>query len=200
MPHASAATVGNRITPPGPIPDPTVLARLANVPTPDISDAMLCSGTMDRQIAPMIDGIQRVAGRAITISIPTISMKMLRAGFELAEPGDVIVVNAMNASTSAVVGGNMLRRLRDRGIAAIIIDGRIRDITEARAIGLPVFATGIATATGPEGPDVGEVNGAIACGKVVVNSGDIVVADGDGVVIISQTDAASVLAKLKSKP
>lgn len=178
-------------------PDPDLVARLSAYASTDFSDVMRGSGTMGRWIAPAFSPMPRIAGPAITVSIPTASMSILRVAFQQARPGDIIVVNGMGNMATALVGANMIRGLLHRGAAGIIFDGAIRDITEIRADGLPVFARGVTTAEGPDKPEAGEVNFPIACGGVVVNPGDIVVADEDGIAVIPPAHAEQVLTAVK---
>lgn len=170
--------------------------RLLKISTTDLSDAMFSSGTMSTSIRPLsLKKGERIAGRALTISVPTASVAVLRVGMQMAKPGDVIVINGCGIETSTLVGGNMLRAVLRRGVAGFVADGAIRDFEEVHEDGLPVFARGIAMRHGPNGPDHGEVNVPIACGNTVVNPGDIVVADADGIVAIPAADLEEIMAK-----
>jgi regulator of RNase E activity RraA len=113
---------------------------------------------------------------------------------EQTQAGDVLVINARGVLNGALVGGNVCRGLVHRGLAGLIADGAVRDASEIQQDGLPTFARGITTVMGPiDGP--GEVNVPIACGGVVVNPGDIVVADEDGIVVVRPSEAEEVLAE-----
>ena len=180
------------------LPSPTLgdfdKERLLKISTTDLSDAMYSSGTLSTSIRPLSlkKGV-RIAGRALTISVPTGSVAILRVGMQLARPGDIIVVNGCGIETTTLVGGNMLRAVLRRGVAGFVADGAIRDLEEVTEDGLPIFARAIAMRHGPNGPDHGEVNVPIACGGTVVNPGDIVVADGDGVVAIPDSELNAVM-------
>lgn len=167
--------------------------RLQSISTTDLSDAMFSSGTMSTRIRPLsLEPGTRIVGRALTISVPTGSVAVLRVGMQMARPGEIIVVNGCGIETTTLVGGNMLRAVLRRGAAGFVADGAIRDLEEVKADGLPVFARAVAMRHGPNGPDHGEVNVPIACGNTVVNPGDIIVADADGVVAIPSDDVDSI--------
>lgn len=175
-------------------PDAALLQRFAGLHTADLSDAMNRSGTMDRGILPIFTPIKRIVGPAVTVSAPTGAFNMVKIGMEQTQSGDILVINARAALNGALVGGNVCRGLVHRGLAGLIADGAVRDASEIRQDGLPTFARGVTTVMGPiDGP--GEVNVPIACGGVVVNPGDIIVADEDGIVVIRPSEAEEVLAE-----
>jgi 4-hydroxy-4-methyl-2-oxoglutarate aldolase len=179
-------------------PDPKLVAELAEIPTTDLSDVMYGSATMTHRIAPVWGPVKRVAGPAVTISVPTASFNVLKAGLNQSQSGDVVVVNAFGNPNFATVGANVIRGLLHRGIRAYIVDGAVRDVADIRADGMPVYATSVTTADGPNGPHVGEVNYPIACGGIVVNPGSIVVADEDGIVVVPGEFAREVIDKAKA--
>jgi regulator of RNase E activity RraA len=168
------------------------------MPSTDLSDVMYGSGTMTRRIFPVWTPVKRAVGPAVTISLPTASFNVLKVGLNQTKAGDVVVVNAYGNTLSPMVGANVIRGLLHRGIAAFIIDGAIRDPVDIRRDGLPVYACAIATADGPNGPHVGEVNYPVACGGVVVNPGDIVVADEDGIAVVPPEAARDVLERARA--
>jgi regulator of RNase E activity RraA len=175
-------------------PDAALLQRFALLHTADLSDAMNRSGTMDRGIQPVFTPIKRVVGPAVTVSAPTGAFNLVKIGMEQTRSGDVLVINARGAVNGALVGGNVCRGLVHRGLAGLLADGAVRDASEIREDGLSTFARGVTTVMGPiDGP--GEVNVPIACGGVVVNPGDIIVADEDGIVVIRPSEAEEVLAE-----
>ena len=109
----------------------------------------------------------------------------------------MIVVEAGD-DAMAVAGGNVCAIAQKRGVAGFVVDGVIRDIGESRASGFPLFARGRSPIpAAKEGP--GEINHTIRCGGVVVNPGDIVVADDEGIVVIPLAKAAEVLKKAQAK-
>jgi len=181
-------SIGFRVQP---RPDTTAtqaLARqLAGYDTADISDALYHSGTMVGLTA-LTGPAPRACGPAVTVSAPLGGVFMLRLGMDLCQPGDVLVVAARGQRGFAMFGGHISVAMRERGLAALVVDGCVRDLDEIRDCGLPVFARGTATMAAPaETP--GEVNVPVACAGVVVSPGDLIVADGNGVVRVPREGA-----------
>ncbi len=171
--------------------EPTLLAKFAGLRTPDISDAMNRAGTMDNGIQAAYRPMGRVIGSAVTVSVPTGAFNVIKAAMQQTRRGDVLVINARGSLRGALIGGNVCRGLLHRGLAGVVMDGAVRDVTEIQEDGLPVFARGVSAMMGPiDGP--GEVNVPIACGHVVVHPGDIIVADLDGIVAVRAADAAQI--------
>lgn len=176
-------------------PDPTLVARFAAHSTPDLSDVMNNVNTLDRALVPVYAPMRKVVGVAVTVAIPTGSLNLLKTGIQQAQAGDILVVNAYGHDTNAVVGANICRGMRHRGLVGLIVDGAIRDVSELQEDDFPVFASSVATAVASlQGP--GEVNVPIACGRVVVHPGDIIVADADGIVVIPPAEAEDILARV----
>ena len=113
---------------------------------------------------------------------------MLHKALELAQPGDVIVVDAQGDLSNAITGEIMMTQAAMSGVAGVVVDGAIRDSEAMRDLDMPVYAAGV-TPKGPYKDGPGEINVPVTCGGVVVNPGDIVVGDADGIVIISPQDA-----------
>jgi RraA family protein len=158
-----------------------------------LADAMHRSGCM-RDIKSVYTPVKRVVGTALTVKTPTGDSLMLRKALEIAHPGDIIVVDARGDTTRALWGGNRSLLAASKGVIALVIDGAVRDVEEAREVDFPIFARAVQPmASASVGP--GEVNFPIACGGVVVNPGDIVVADEDGIAVVPPNDAEVVLAQ-----
>ncbi len=173
-------------------PPRNLIDQLAEYAPPDLSDAMNAAHTIDPRIRPLYPLRQRVAGPAVTVAVPRGAFNIIKFGMQQTHPGDVMVINAWGICAFAVWGGNVSKGMQRRGVAAAVIDGAARDPEEAENVGFPVFARAQATATPPlDGP--GEVNVPVACGGVVVNPGDIIVADANGIVAIPPAAAAWVL-------
>ena len=173
-------------------PPVDLVRRLVEYAPPDLSDAMNAAHTLDPRIRPLYPLRRRIAGPAVTVAVPRGAFNVIKFGMQQTQPGDVMVINAWGISTFAAWGGNVSKGMQRRGVAAVVIDGAARDPEEAEAVDFPVFARAQATATPPlDGP--GEVNVPVACGGVVVNPGDIVVADANGIVAIPPAAAEWVL-------
>ena len=186
-------SIGFRVVTDIPRAEPALVERLSRCRSCDISDVLNRSGTMVG-IRPVYLPIAPVAGRAVTVSIPAGGINVVKLGIEQARAGDVIVVSAQGETTYAMIGGNIALGMQARGIVGFVIDGAVRDVSELRELAFPTFARGIATAAADLGGPRGEVNVPIACGGVVVNPGDIVVADEDGIVVVPPSIAADVAA------
>ena len=182
--------VGNRIRLTFERPPKALIAAFREASPPDLADAMNKSGAM-RGLFPIYAPMRRMVGPAFTVKVPTGDALMIRKALVLAQPGDVIVIDGRGTVSRSLWGGNRSMTVAARGIEGVVIDGGTRDTDETRAAGLPLFARAICPmASGSSGP--GEINYPVACGGVVVNPGDIVVGDAEGIVVIPREDAADV--------
>jgi RraA family protein len=164
----------------------------AKPPTPNVTDVMGRFGAVGRGMYPVNgDGVYLV-GPALTVKTHPSDNLMVHKALDLAEPGDVIVVDAGGDMTHAILGELMCSYARRCGIAGAVVDGAVRDGASIRRMGYPVFARGLAP-RGPykEGP--GEINVPVSCGGVAVCPGDLIVGDGDGAVVVPRQSAAEVL-------
>lgn len=148
-------------------------------------------GLMSHRMRPLVRGL-RIAGPAITaFSAPGDNLMMHRA-LSLARAGDVLVV-ACAAETSGAQWGDLAAQYaRHIGLAGVVVHGCIRDTDGLESLRFPVWSTAIS----PIHPDKcghGTVNAPVTCDGVVVHPGDLVMADGDGVVVVPRRDAAAVI-------
>jgi RraA family protein len=184
--------VGNRARLTIERPPRELVERFREASPPDLADAMNKSGAM-REILPMYVPMRRMVGTAITVKAPTGDALMVRKAMAVAQAGDVIVIDGRGAISRSLWGGNRSATVAARGIAGVVIDGGTRDTDETRDVDLPLFARAVCPmASASAGP--GELNYPIACGGVVVNAGDIVVGDAEGIVVIPRPDAEDVYA------
>lgn len=175
-------------------PDAEVIRALAAIDTTDLSDAMHAALHMEPGIRAIHPGMRAFAGPAVTVSVPTGAQDVRRVAMDLAQPGDVLVIDARGITTFAVLGGNLAKGLADKGLAGVVIDGAVRDWREIEGHGLPVLARGFTLAASPK-TGQGEVNVPVACGGVVVHPGDVIVADSNGVVVVPREGAEAVARK-----
>ncbi len=173
-------------------PDAALVERFDEFRSCDISDVLNRSGTMVGIRSTYLP-VPRMVGPAVTVSIPAGGINMVKLGIQQARPGDILVVSAQGDTTYAMIGGNIALGMQARGIRGFVIDGAVRDVSELRDLGFPTFARGVAVAAADLGGPRGEVNVPIACGGVVVNPGDIVIADEDGIVVVPPAVAREVL-------
>lgn len=178
-------------------PSKEIVQRLASFPTADISDALNRMFTMSSDIHRLI-GENVLAGPAVTVKVFPGDNLMLHKALDVIEPGDVIVVDTSGSQRNAVIGDMVAHKAMHRGAAGCIIDGMVRDVEGMREAGLTIFAKGV-TAFGPLHRGPGEVNYPVSCGGIVVNPGDIIVADDDGVVVVPASHAEQTITSLTSQ-
>jgi 4-hydroxy-4-methyl-2-oxoglutarate aldolase len=171
-------------------PSRDVIERLSKLPTGNIADVMGRFRSMDAGIRP-VDPTMRLCGPAVTVMTRPGDNLMCHMAMEIAKPGDVVVVNTGHGVYAAVWGELMTHTAMAAGVAGLVVDGAVRDASELRVLGFPVFARAIvATACDKDGP--GEINVPVACGGAVVMPGDVVVGDEDSVVVVPREWAAEV--------
>jgi regulator of RNase E activity RraA len=146
-------------------------------------------------IRNLTDEHLKILGPAVTVKCYPGDNLMVHKSLDVAQPGDVIVVDA-GGSPGAVLGELVSLKARHRGINGFVVDGLIRDVTAIRALGdFPVFARGV-TPIGPLHRGPGEINHPMCAGGIVVNPGDIVVGDLNGVIIVPREIASDLLQRL----
>ena len=175
----------------------TDIAAFGALSPTTLADVLSREQVMDIGIRPLWPEMPRVAGPAFTVQVPPGDNLMVHAAIYRAAPGSIIVVQAGDVDF-AVAGGNVLAVAQRNGIAGFVVDGVIRDLAEARAAGLPVFARGVIPIPGVKSA-VRPLNGTVRCGGVQVSGGDIVVADEEGIVVTPAALADEVLAKAQAK-
>ena len=178
-------------------PDPELVKQFAGIPAANIGDNMNRVSCMNARVRPMHSA--PLLGCAFTVKVRAGDNLLFHKAIDMAQPGDVIVIDAQNEQSYAIFGELMIMWLRRRGVTGVVVDGCIRDydaISQMKEIS--VYATGI-TPNGPLKEGGGEINFPVMCGGLIVNPGDIIVGDSDGIVVINPADAADVLAKAKAQ-
>jgi len=140
----------------------------------------------------------KVAGPALTVEVRPGDNLMIHAAMSLARPGDVLVIDGKGDLSSALMGTIMMTACKQLGIAGVVVDGAVRDTLEIDEMDFPVFSFG----TNPNGPTKnvpGRIGHAVSCGDVIVRSGDLVVADADGVVVIERERVEGLLPLARRK-
>ena len=156
-----------------------------------ISDCMGRFNAMTSDMKPLFEGI-RLVGTAVTVK--TLASD-LAAGFkaiDICKPGDVVMIDSHGSINTAFWGENMTMSALNRGVIAAVIDGACRDVEEIRRIRFPVICKGVVPNVGSIS-GYGDVNIPIQCGGVTVSPGDVVVVDGNGVVVVPMAQAAVIL-------
>lgn len=171
-----------------------LIKSLKRYPTANVGDAMDRLNLMDTGIASQWANA-RCVGPALTVLTREGDNLAIHRALDDAEPGDVLVINALGGTTRAVFGDLLAEICLAKGIAGVIIDGLTRDRAAIRELGLPVWARG-ASPAGPAKYGPGAVSVPVACGGTVVNPGDLITADDDGVAVIPVERAQGILTRL----
>lgn len=177
-------------------PSKDLLEEFKGIPVSNIADEMNRFSCVDARLKPL--NKEPLLGPAFTVKARIADNLMFHKALELAQPGDVIVVDVQGDLVNSVTGEIMMREAHKKGIAGIVVDGAVRDSEALREMNMAIYAAGV-TPKGPYKDGPGEINVPVSCGGVVVNPGDIVIGDSDGIVIISPKDAPEILEKAKAK-
>ena len=174
--------VGFRILPPSRKVSADVVTRFRALPVANVSDVMSRMTAGGPRLRPMHAG-GGLAGPALTVKTRPGDNLMIHKAIALAEPGDVIVVDGGGDLTNALIGELMLAQMVKRGLGGIVLNGAIRDSAAIRAQGFPVFAAGV-THRGPYKDGPGEINVPVALDGMVIEPGDLVLGDDDGLLCV----------------
>ena len=162
--------------------------------TGNVGDSIGRTAAMHARVKNLANGMKAV-GPALTVRVPPTDNLMIHKALTLIKPGDVLVIDGGGNHSWALMGWLMVSTAIKLGVAGIITDGCVRDAQEIRTSGFPVFCAGLSP-NGPfkEGP--GEINFPISCGGQIVNPGDMIISDDDGVVVLPKEFAGSVIEKV----
>jgi len=174
--------IGFRILPMSNRPDKEIIKQFKSVVTPHISDNLNRIHAISAGLRPYHrEG--KLVGTALTVKTRPGDNLMVHKAIDLAEPGDVIVVDAGGDLTNAIIGEIMMRIAEKKGISGFVIDGSIRDVAAFAANTFPVYARGV-THRGPYKDGPGEINVPVSVGGMLVHPGDIIVGDEDGLAVV----------------
>jgi 4-hydroxy-4-methyl-2-oxoglutarate aldolase len=160
-----------------------------------ISDCMGRFNAMTSDMKPLFEGI-RLVGTAVTVKTLASDLAAAFKAIDLSMPGDIVVIDSHGSINTAFWGENMTMSALNRGVIAAVIDGACRDVEELRKIRFPVICKGVVPNVGSIS-GYGDVNVPIQCGGVPVSPGDVVVIDGNGVVVVPRTEAGVILEKTR---
>jgi RraA family protein len=178
-----------------PRPEPALLEGLRRHATPDISDLLNRLYAVDPAIRCLTGDHHVLYGPACTVKVFPGDNLMVHKALDVAQPGDIVVVDAAGSTQNAVLGDLISTKARHRGIAGVIVDGLVRDLPGILPLDFPVFARGT-TPIGPLHRGPGEINYPICCGGVVVHPGDLIAADAAGIIVIPREIARELLDRL----
>jgi RraA family protein len=173
------------------------VARFRELPVANISDVMSRMVAGGPRLRPMHAG-GVLAGPALTVKTRPGDNLMVHKALDIAEAGDVVVVDAGGDLTNALIGELMLAHAEHRGIAGIVINGAIRDSGAIGRGSYPVYAAGV-THRGPYKDGPGEINVPIALDGMIIRPGDLIVGDEDGLVCVPYEDLEAVFTAATKK-
>jgi 4-hydroxy-4-methyl-2-oxoglutarate aldolase len=178
-------------------PDRGIVDALGELGTATVHEAIGRRGFAGSQLRPIQQGVRR-AGAAVTVSSHAGDNLMVHAAVEVCQEGDVLVVTNTAPSTHGMFGELLATSLLARGVRALVIDAGVRDTAELRALGFAVWSQHV-SCQGTVKAAPGSVNVPVVLGGLVVNPGDVVCADDDGVVVVGRDEAAWALGRSRER-
>lgn len=177
--------------------DAALIEQLGRYPVALVGDVMNRMGMMAAALRPRTT-IRPLIGTILPVLCREGDNLAIHRSLDEAQPGDVLVVNAQGDVNRAVFGGLLAAGCLARGMTGAVIDGALRDAEEFDGLGFPVYSRGVSPA-GPYKHGPGSVGLPVACGNVVCHPGDVILGDGDGLIVVPARQLPEILPRVAAQ-